>query len=309
MEDANKYKQLSAREFKQWMNENRSFYLIDTLPEDHFQKIHLPGADNACVYQVIFLELVKAITDDINAVIVLYGSGSKSLDAVKAAEKLAHEGFQNIYILDGGIEAWKSAGYSLEGEYPETPDDPHTRLKLEDRTYIVDTGQSSIVWTGRNPSSTHFGNIKIAGGELKILNSIITGTFDIDMHSISNTNLDGDELQPVLTAHLKSDDFFLADKFPRASFSIDRGKPGPESYVTYPNYDIQGTLDLRGTKAEQTFMATVAKTPDNTLSIEAHFDIDRTRWNVVYGSTRFFEHLGMHLVFDLISIQLRIIAH
>jgi hypothetical protein len=34
----------------------------------------------------------------------------------------------------------------------------------------------------------------------------------------------------------------------------------------------------------------------------AHFDFDRTRWNVIYGSSRFFEHLGMHLVFDLISI-------
>ncbi len=34
----------------------------------------------------------------------------------------------------------------------------------------------------------------------------------------------------------------------------------------------------------------------------------RTKWNIVYGSTRFFEHLGKHLVFDLIGIQVRIIA-
>jgi len=38
------------------------------------------------------------------------------------------------------------------------------------------------------------------------------------------------------------------------------------------------------------------------------FDIDRTRWNVIYGSSRFFEHLGMHLMFDPISIQIRIVA-
>ena len=42
--------------------------------------------------------------------------------------------------------------------------------------------------------------------------------------------------------------------------------------------------------------------------IESHFDIDRTRWGITYGSARFFERLGMHLVFDLISIQLRIVA-
>ena len=29
---------------------------------------------------------------------------------------------------------------------------------------------------------------------------------------------------------------------------------------------------------------------------------------VIYGSTRFFEHIGMHLVFDLISFQVKIVA-
>ena len=41
--------------------------------------------------------------------------------------------------------------------------------------------------------------------------------------------------------------------------------------------------------------------------MEAHFDLDRTQWNVIYGSSRFFEHLGMHMVFDQISIELRLI--
>jgi hypothetical protein len=41
---------------------------------------------------------------------------------------------------------------------------------------------------------------------------------------------------------------------------------------------------------------------------EAHFDINRTKWNIIFGLTRFFEHLGMHLVFDLISIQVRIVV-
>jgi len=67
-------------------------------------------------------------------------------------------------------------------------------------------------------------------------------------------------------------------------------------------------LELRGLKAQQDFMATVTKTPENGVAAEAHFDIDRTRWNIIYGSTRFFEHLGMHLVFDMISIQVRIVA-
>lgn len=57
------------------------------------------------------------------------------------------------------------------------------------------------------------------------------------------------------------------------------------------------------------FSATVSKTAENDFLAEAHFDIDRTKWGIIYGSARFFEYLGMHLVFDLISIQVRIVAH
>jgi hypothetical protein len=41
------------------------------------------------------------------------------------------------------------------------------------------------------------------------------------------------------------------------------------------------------------------------ISAEAHLDIDRTWWNAICGSARFFEHLGMHLVFDLDGIEVR----
>jgi len=82
-----------------------------------------------------------------------------------------------------------------------------------------------------------------------------------------------------------------------------------EPFLSIPDYEINGTLELRGVKAQQDFMATVTKTPENGLAAEAHFDIDRTRWDNIYGSTRFFEHLGMHLVFDLISVQVRIVAY
>jgi polyisoprenoid-binding protein YceI len=75
------------------------------------------------------------------------------------------------------------------------------------------------------------------------------------------------------------------------------------------NYVVDGTLDLRGVKADLSFPTSITNTDDNGLVAEAHFDIDRARWNVIYGSTRFFEHVGMHLVFDLISFQVKIVAN
>ena len=128
------------------------------------------------------------------------------------------------------------------------------------------------------------------------------------MNSIENINLRGDELQPVLVSHLKSEDFFLVKVFPTAKFNIDRGELAEEPYLSSPNYLVDGTLDIRGVKAGLSFSTTITNTGGNGLVAEAHFDIDRTRWNVIYGSTRFFEHIGKHIVFDLISFQVKIVA-
>lgn len=75
-----------------------------------------------------------------------------------------------------------------------------------------------------------------------------------------------------------------------------------------PNFDVKGTLELRGVKSEIQFPATVNLSGGGSVSIEAHFDLERTRWNDRYGSSRFFEHLGMHLVYDLITIELMVFA-
>mgnify|MGYP001828236897 FL=1 len=199
-------------------------------------------------------------------------------------------------------------GYPLEGEAAEFAPDPETRLLLPEGEYQIDTDQSIVEWFGRNPNTKHFGTVRISEGQIQIEKGNMTGVVEIDMDSIENINLEGDELQPVLVSHLKSDDFFLVKAFPKAKFSINSGKLAEEPHLSSPNYEVSGTLELRGVKADLAFASTLAPTDDNGLVAEAHFDIDRTRWNVIYGSTRFFENLGLHLVFDLISFQMRIVA-
>jgi rhodanese-related sulfurtransferase/polyisoprenoid-binding protein YceI len=307
MDTSNKYNSLSPKELHQWMESNKKFHLIDVLPGDRFQKIHLPHSVNVCVFEVTFIDQIKAITGDKNAAIVLCGSSDRSMEAITAAEKLEHAGYNDVHLLTGGIESWCAANLPVEGEAIDTPDDSSS-LKLEDQLFEVDTSKSVIEWTGRNAKSTHFGEVKIAAGEIVIKDGAITGTFDIDMNSITNKDLEGNAMQPVLIAHLKSDDFFLTKLFPTAQLKILSAKPVTESCLSAPNFEINGVLELRGVKAELDFMATVTRTAENGLTAEAHFDIDRTKWNIIYGSARFFKYLGKHLVFDLISIQVRITA-
>jgi len=308
MADQKKYQKLSPHKLKRWMEGKKSFYLIDTLLDDHFQNVHLPGAVNACVFQVIFMDQIQKMIQDKSLSIVVYGSSSRSMDAVCAAEKLFDHGYKDVHVLEGGLSAWRELKLPLEGKSIGIPDDPEILLSLENGSYRVNTEQSTIMWWGRNSNTTHYGKVRIAEGELTVSDANITGDIIIDMDSISNINLEGNELQPVLISHLKSDDFFLTRLFPKAEFTITHAKPVEKPYLSIPNYHVSGSLKIRGVSAEQDFMATIARTPEKGLTAEAHFDIDRTRWGVIYGSARFFEHLGMHLVYDVISFQVRLIA-
>lgn len=301
------FNRILAQELRQWMDQKKEFILVDTLPDQHFEKRHLPGAQNACVFQVTFPEQIAAIVRDRDRNIVVYGSSALSYDAATASEKLLRLGYRNVFALTGGIADWRKAGFPLEGKSPAAEEDD-TQIKLAPHSYEVDTEKSVIEWTGRNPNTKHYGSIGLSNGRLSVTDGLISGAFEIDMRSIKNVSLKGDEMQPVLTAHLQSDDFFFVKKFPTATFTIDSARLVAEPKMTAPNLEVEGTLQLRGAKSSLKFPATVNNLEDGAITAEAHFDIDRTRWKIIYGSSRFFEHLGMHLVFDLISIQLRIVA-
>jgi len=303
------YEWISARELEQQLESSSSLLLIHTLPEEHFQMAHIPKAENACVYEVTFLDQVAELAPDKNQHIVVYGSRETSWDARTAAEKLTAAGYHNVLILKGGLADWVSAGLPTEGSAAAPPIDFGNVQTLSPGTYQVNVDESTIEWTGRNPNGKHFGTIRLAGGEATLTAESITGRFEIDMTSIRNTDLSGDDLYTVLISHLESEDFFLSRQFPRAVFSVTAGTLVASPTLTLPNFVIRGDLELRGISADLEFMASVTPAENNGLVAEAHFDMDRTRWGMRYGSSRFFDYLGMHVVFDLISIDLRIVAH
>ena len=299
---------VTSEKLRAWIEQKKQFYLVHTLTNSHFKQVHLPGAQNACVFEVNFLDQMASISSDKNAEIVLYGSSERTMDAFTAAEKLKEAGYSQIMILKGGIEYWRSLGYPLEGDWVDIAAHPETQLILQDGEYRIDRDQSIIEWVGRNPNTKHFGTVRFSDGQIHIEDNAITGSAEIDMNSIENLSLEGDELQPVLVSHLKSEDFFLVKLFPTAKVIINGGRLAKAPYLSSPNYEVDGTLDLRGIKANISFSATITRSNGGDLVAEAHFDIDRTRWNVIYGSTRFFEHIGMHMVFDIISFEVKIVA-
>lgn len=296
---------ISPAEVNRLRQDGESFLLIDVLPKTRYQHIHLPGAENACVYEVTFLQQVAEITADREQRIILYGDSATTHDAGTAADKLQRDGYKEVMVLDGGLEAWQATGYPVE-ESAETAE--QTAPQPADGVYQVDTEQSTIEWAGRNPATTHHGTLKLQSGQVRVEAGEISGRFVIDMNSIENVNLAGDELKTVLEEHLKSDDFFFVKRFSEARFEMTAKPLDAVQPASAPNYSVNGTLHLCGVAAKQEFTATIVPTEEGKLRAVAHFDFDRTRWGVIYGSTKFFKHLGMHLVFDLISLQLRIVT-
>ena len=236
---------------------------------------------------------------------VLYGAGADSLDSAVAADKLGRAGFLQIFDYRGGRTAWAQGGGQFEGDgpLPPAPSSP------EDTIYTVNPEKSRFEWMGCNLASTHRGTIRIASGQINLEKGQLSGgSFTLDMSSIQNTDLTDPDLRKMLENHLLSDDFFDADRYPTAVLEIRRAELLPNPTPGAPNHTITAELTLKDVSREIQFPAVVAVGEDGTLIANAQVEIDRTQWNVIYGSGRFFRMLGKHLVNDSVTLNITLVA-
>ena len=282
---------------------NRPPVLIDVrLNEDH-QCCRIPGAVNNCVFEVAFTERMPDVAPDLSAPVCLHGAGNGSIESRMAAEKLLRLGYTAVHELEGGIAAWRDAGMPVE-ESPAVP-----AAALFDGRYRIDLAESRIQWTGRNLLNHHTGHIALKAGDLIIAGGKLAGgSVVIDMTKITCLDLAGDPLHEVLIRHLRDHDFFDTGLFPEARFDIKGAEPVEGSTPGAPNLHVSGMLTLKDVTAPLDFLASAGITADGKPAAQATIALDRTLWNVLYGSGKWFHHLGGHLVNDLIELQIRIVA-
>ncbi len=279
--------------------------LLDVLTPEEYARRHLPGALNACIYEVVFMETVGKLLPDRSTPVVVYDATGSTRAAPLARERLLKAGYRDVSVLEGGIAAWAAAGNPLEPAAGDEPSEPH----LLDRTYRLDPEQSVLEWTGRNINNRHYGRIALAGGEIVIrAGGLVSGSITLDMGSISNLDLRDEGYRLGLIAHLTSEDFFDVARFPTAVVTLTGWEAIAGATPGTPNYLVQGELTLKGVSRGIRFPAVIAPQEDGSLKAQAAIDFDRTLWNVAYGSGKLFERLGMHLVNDLVSVELFIVA-
>ena len=304
MAETHEHRNFLPAEFAEWQRAHSDLVLVDVrLPED-FAAMHLPGAVNNCVFEVDFVERMKVLALNLKGPVCCYGTAEGSVESRVAAEKLRRAGYQSVFDLTAGIAGCEAAGLPMDRQGP-LPITPEPR----DGTYAVDLAESWVEWSGRNLLNAHHGRIALQRGSIFVRNGQLAGgEFVFGMNAITCQDLAGSPLHDVLIAHLRSADFFDTARFPEAKLAVTDVSIPEHATPGSPNLSVTGDLTLKGVTHAIQFAACAGVAPDGKLAAQAEFHLDRWRWNVIYGSGRFFQRLGGHLVNDLIGICLRIVT-
>ncbi len=169
----------------------------------------------------------------------------------------------------------------------------------------VDTLNSSVQWTAYKVTGQHSGVVNVKSGSLTYNDQgfFNGGSFEIDMTTIKTTDLQG-EMAGKLDGHLKADDFFGVATYPTAKFVITkvapRGKPG--------EYKITGNLTIKAATKEVKFDAVLKEIAGGKIEATGDIKVDRTDFDVRYGSGSFFDGLGDKTIYDEFDLKVKLTA-
>ena len=169
--------------------------------------------------------------------------------------------------------------------------------------FEADVKLSHFEWTGKKIGGEHTGNISLSKGEVFIENGKLSGAFEIDMTSIVNTDLAG-EWKEKLEGHLKSEDFFGVEKFPTAKFEITEAIPVEN---TEGLHLVKGSLTIKGKTHQIEFTANL-KVEKGKISAAGEVSVDRSKYDVRYGSKSFFANIGDKMIHDEFNLKFNIVA-
>jgi polyisoprenoid-binding protein YceI len=173
--------------------------------------------------------------------------------------------------------------------------------------YNINPDQSNVKWTGSKVGGEHYGNIDINSGMFNVSNgTIVDGKFNINMASIEVVDLaESPEDAAKLKGHLESDDFFSVKNYPNAMFNITNVQPSSGAEGTHT---VTGDLTIKDKTNQVSFPATIQQEGD-ILKIMADVTFDRSKWDVKYGSSSFFDLAADKVISDEIVLNMNLQAN
>ncbi len=162
----------------------------------------------------------------------------------------------------------------------------------------ADKDRTTLNWLGEKVTGEHSGTINLKEGWLSWNNNTITGgEFLIDMTTIKDV-----DRNERLEGHLRSDDFFGVDKFPVSKLVIT----GSESFEKGTAV-VKGNLTIKGITHPLEFKANRMVKEEGTW-FYANIVVDRTKYNVRYGSGSFFDNLGDKVIYDEFKLKVALLV-
>jgi polyisoprenoid-binding protein YceI len=169
----------------------------------------------------------------------------------------------------------------------------------EAATYAVDPTHTFVTYEILHfGTSTNRGRFDQKEGTVQFDKAAKTGKVDITFQIGSvNTGV------PAMNTHLKSDDFFSAEKFPTAQFVGDKFTFSGDKVTA-----VSGNLTMKGKTAPVTLNAKNFNCYDNSMLKRevcgGDFDavIDRTQWGIDYGLAYGFSK-DVHLVIQVEAVK------
>ncbi len=150
--------------------------------------------------------------------------------------------------------------------------------KSKAETFSIDPTHSMAMFRVRHGASMFWGRF-----------NKITGTVSYDPNSESSLELDitmaidsVDSGSERLDGHLKSEDFFFAEKYPTATF-----KSSSSNRVGKSTYGVSGKLTMRGVTKPITvrvdWLGTSESRRGRTCGLETEFTVKRSEFGISYG--------------------------
>lgn len=173
----------------------------------------------------------------------------------------------------------------------------------------ADLEASSIEWLGTKPTGTHVGTLAIKEGTIYLKDGkLIGGNFIMDMNGISVKDIKDVTMNQNLVNHLKSVDFFHVDSFPTANFIFTTITPIEDAAATAnglrPTHRIEGNLTMRGITRKVNIAAQINISSEGVQAKTPQFVLNRTEWNVNYGSKSIFANLKDNFINDEMGVTI-----
>ncbi len=166
------------------------------------------------------------------------------------------------------------------------------------QSYTVDTDLSKVKWKGYKSTGKHNGVLKFNSGQINYINdSLVGGFFEVDMSTIQVLDSDSQKL----LKHLKSEDFFDVEEFPKSSFKINKVEVVKDSLL------LSGIMTIKDYSNDLAVPVKIYEADGKKILESNVVTLNREDYNIRYKSNSFFSNMKNNFIKDDFEMQVFVV--